>query len=275
MQNSIILPDALSYLVAAGEENMNTSRGLLGNFNGNPADDFTTPDGIRISTSANLSDIHYRFGMTWNVSANDSLFSYPTGRNYSSYQNPSFVPSLHMPTASELSPEARAICGDSSTCLFDVQSTGGNLAFANNTVKQEERVKSIAETLNTTVVLCTQPNVSQYAVISTTNGYFNGSIATLICATNSSLYGNNITNCLNGVWINQFGDCTRTISLDTSTSTKISTPSDKISMVLTTKLVNEGIGLFFKQQIFFAFVAAMVVIIFTDIGFDFSCSLFS
>ena len=238
---------ALAYTVSASDENKNTPSGLLGNFNGNPDDDFTTPDGIRLPTSASLHDIHYRFGMTWNVSANDSLFSYPPGRNHSFYQNLSFVPSFNMPNESELSPEARAMCGSSRTCLFDVQATGGNLAFANNTVKQEERVKDIVTTLNKTVMLCPRHVLSEYAVVATSNGYFNGSVATLICTIDSFLNGNNVTICWNGVWSDHLGNC----------FVNDSPPS--------TKKPDDGIELF-KPPLLFAFIGGIVLIILLILG---------
>ena len=184
----------------------------------------------------------------WNVSANDSLFSYPPGRNHSSYQNLNFVPSFNMPNESELSPEARAMCGSSRTCLFDVQATGGNLAFANNTVKQEERVKDIVATLNKTVVLCPRHVLSEYAVVATSNGHFNGSVATLLCTMDSYLNGNNVTICWNGVWSDQLGNCVSNDSPPPSTTK----PED-------------GIGLF-KPPLLFAFIGGVVLIILLILG---------
>ena len=203
----LLLPGALTYTVAASEENRNTPRGLLGNFNGNPNDDFITPDGTQIPISSDLRIIHYQFGMTWKVSQSESLFTYPPGRNHSSFQNPSFVPSFDMPSPNDVSPDARAMCGNSKICLFDVKSTGGNVAFANNTVKQERRVKEIVEILNTPVQLCPKLTLSIYAVLETSNGFFDSSVATLLCVGDSYLQGNNRTTCSKGSWTSALGDC--------------------------------------------------------------------
>lgn len=38
------------------------TKGLLGNFNGDPSDDFLRPDGTVLPTDASAEDIHYLFG---------------------------------------------------------------------------------------------------------------------------------------------------------------------------------------------------------------------
>lgn len=42
---------------------MGTTRGLLGVFNGNPDDDFTTPDGTVLSSSSTEEEIYHQFGL--------------------------------------------------------------------------------------------------------------------------------------------------------------------------------------------------------------------
>ena len=37
--------------------------GLLGNFNGDPDDDFQTPDGSLVAPDADMKTIHYEFGL--------------------------------------------------------------------------------------------------------------------------------------------------------------------------------------------------------------------
>lgn len=49
-------------LAAFPIEFWNQTRGLLGNWNGNPGDDFLRPDGDILSTSISMEDIHYLFG---------------------------------------------------------------------------------------------------------------------------------------------------------------------------------------------------------------------
>ena len=47
------------------------TRGLLGNYNGDPSDDLMTPDGKVLSISSNSSDIFYKFGLKCGSIGND------------------------------------------------------------------------------------------------------------------------------------------------------------------------------------------------------------
>ena len=49
-------------LGAFPEEFRNQTQGLLGNWNGDPDDDFLRPDGSVLHTNASMEDIHYMFG---------------------------------------------------------------------------------------------------------------------------------------------------------------------------------------------------------------------
>lgn len=49
-------------LAACPDAFRNQTRGLLGNWNGDPDDDFLRPDGAILSTNASMEDIHYMFG---------------------------------------------------------------------------------------------------------------------------------------------------------------------------------------------------------------------
>lgn len=199
--------------MSASKENQNTPRGLLGNFNGNPGDDLSPRDSSSFPVNSSHyrfnihSYIHYSFGMSWNVSASESLFTYPPGRNHSSFQDPTFVPSFRMPAPDEVSADARAACNSSRACLFDFQATGGNVALASGTARQEQRVKGIADALSISAALCPPHSVSSYSHVTTTYGHFNGSIAQLNCVLDSSLQGYNITKCENGSWSPRLGDC--------------------------------------------------------------------
>ena len=49
--------------VTVPEMAANNSRGLLGNFNGNPDDDLETPDGDVLSPNATDKELFYDFGI--------------------------------------------------------------------------------------------------------------------------------------------------------------------------------------------------------------------
>lgn len=49
--------------LALPDEYKNKTKGLFGVWNDNPDDDYTLPDGSKISSSSNDSTIHYKFGL--------------------------------------------------------------------------------------------------------------------------------------------------------------------------------------------------------------------
>ncbi|XP_077868996.1 sushi domain-containing protein 2-like [Saccoglossus kowalevskii] len=53
----------MSFVLIAPQTLMSNTQGLLGTWNNDPDDDFTRPDGVYISTTLSLHDIHYHFGM--------------------------------------------------------------------------------------------------------------------------------------------------------------------------------------------------------------------
>ena len=53
---------ALSILVALPKSFKNHTKGLLGTWNGNKRDDFTTPDGDVLPNNATSREIHFEFG---------------------------------------------------------------------------------------------------------------------------------------------------------------------------------------------------------------------
>lgn len=151
--------------------------GLLGNFNGNPSDDFMTRDGRVIAenkeamniarsvlsnfdvshwipipidplTEAFLDSIHRQFGDSWRISQTESLFDYAAGKNTDSFTNKSFpngfvILRMLAPQAVQLAEET---CRKAEVpnerlegCLFDVAASG-DVSLANvaaNILKNE------------------------------------------------------------------------------------------------------------------------------------------
>jgi hypothetical protein len=65
-------------------------RGLLGNFNGDPADDLTRPDGRRVPGDASPATIRSDFGDAWRISQADSLFPYSPGESTATFTDRAF-----------------------------------------------------------------------------------------------------------------------------------------------------------------------------------------
>ena len=60
--NFCVKKEMLSFVVSLGEDFKNTTKGLLGTWNDNPDDDFTSPDGT-VLESFSLREIHFSFGV--------------------------------------------------------------------------------------------------------------------------------------------------------------------------------------------------------------------
>lgn len=122
------------------------TRGLMGSFNGNIADDLVPNSGQEsLSLNSSIREIHELFGITckWvflslcmhmivpNIiigivdSPLDSLFTYRPGESWVTFYDPYFVP-VYTPVFSspELEQAANTVCGADSQCLFDVATTG-------------------------------------------------------------------------------------------------------------------------------------------------------
>ncbi|MCC3406826.1 MAG: VWD domain-containing protein [Microcoleus sp. PH2017_10_PVI_O_A] len=162
--------------------------GLLGNFNGNPSDDFMSRDGRVIAenkeamniarsvlnnfnvsqyvpiqldkaTELFLESIHKQFGDSWRISTSESLFDYPPGKNTDSFTNHAFpngfvVLRMLAPQAVQMAEEACRKAEVPSDrlegCLFDVAATGdsGFASIAANVLKNEVKQRVQQEIRN-------------------------------------------------------------------------------------------------------------------------------
>ena len=53
----------MSFVVTLGDDLKNATKGLLGTWNDDPDDDFTSPDGTVLPSSSSLREIHFKFGV--------------------------------------------------------------------------------------------------------------------------------------------------------------------------------------------------------------------
>ncbi|MBD2485494.1 VWD domain-containing protein [Planktothrix sp. FACHB-1365] len=170
------------------ENDQGQLEGLLGNFNGNPSDDFMTRDGRIIPqnqeamdtarsvlssfninrwipipidplTEAFLDTIHSQFGNSWRISQTESLFDYAPGKNTGTFTNPAFPNGfviLRM-LAPDAVAKAEEACRKAEVpsdrlegCLFDVAVTGetGFARVAANFLKNKVRQRVEREIRN-------------------------------------------------------------------------------------------------------------------------------
>jgi hypothetical protein len=190
---------AMSIIAAASDDAAGGKYvGLLGNFDGSSINDLRTPDGVVVPANANISVIHYDFGMQWLVSENDSLFAYSSGQSYASYYDPQFQPNFQLPDVSTLSAEVLEVCGGSTACSYDYSVTG-SLQFANQTVVSEKSFNETATLLQQQVVMCPPLNHSQNGYMEATN-FFDGAKVSFTCDTNYYIVGSSDLRCEKGQW---------------------------------------------------------------------------
>ncbi|PFX32349.1 Mucin-4 [Stylophora pistillata] len=117
---------ALSLVLAAPNSFKNQTKGLLGTWNDDPEDDFLTPNGTILPSSANGKNIHYNFGLLWQVDNKSTLFTYKPGESLKTFENISFVPmfleDISFPNDT-LRKQAEEACQGNLNCLFDSAST--------------------------------------------------------------------------------------------------------------------------------------------------------
>ncbi|XP_035660212.1 uncharacterized protein LOC118404934 [Branchiostoma floridae] len=131
----------------------NTTRGLLGVWNGNILDDFTYPNGtvLQPPDDRNLTEEEiFPWGLSWQISQDESLFTYKDGQDVNSFAKPDFRPKflsqLRNTVSDEKQSEAEDLCGSNVECLFDFLSTN-DTEVGEQTRSSIETFDSDAETL--------------------------------------------------------------------------------------------------------------------------------
>ncbi|KAH9514277.1 hypothetical protein Btru_028587 [Bulinus truncatus] len=119
-------------------------RGLLGNFNDNPDDDFILPNssiltGDKINTD---KKIFYNFGKEWEVTTSNTIFTYSSGKTALDYQYPEFIPLFIEDIDSGILQEAQKKCGDNVACTYDFAVTRSE-QFASNSKKASQEIETI------------------------------------------------------------------------------------------------------------------------------------
>lgn len=124
MDIGMVLPDAMR----------GTVRGLLGDFDGDPANDLRLDDGTVLERPVAYETLYGPFAAAWRIEQRESLFTYPDGVGTADYQRPGF-PERHV-RLEDLPGEdvawARGICREAGVpagarlddCVYDVALTG-------------------------------------------------------------------------------------------------------------------------------------------------------
>jgi hypothetical protein len=134
-------PKWLEVRVSLADARAGTIEGLLGDSDGDPANDLTAADGTVLGTEdVSFDDLYRTWGDSWRVTPADSLFDYGTGESTESFTDIDFPDEAV--TVDSLSEEARQAatrtCREAGVtqaaileaCILDVAVTG-NAEFAN------------------------------------------------------------------------------------------------------------------------------------------------
>ncbi|KAI8767433.1 mucin-like protein, partial [Biomphalaria glabrata] len=100
------------------------TKGLLGNFNGIPEDDFELPNGTVLPSHISEKEILEQFAPWYKVTPNNSVFIYDAGQSTNDYQHPEFVPVFSDSLSQAQLNEAVTLCGaDNRECIYDYSVT--------------------------------------------------------------------------------------------------------------------------------------------------------
>ncbi|WP_161962457.1 VWD domain-containing protein [Nocardioides speluncae] len=111
-----------------------TTRGLLGNNNGDPQDDLALRDGTQLNAATSAAELHGRFADSWRITDEESVFAYVNGESTATYTDLAFPQNII--TLADFSEEeiaaATQVCQDADVapgpqfedCVFDVVATG-------------------------------------------------------------------------------------------------------------------------------------------------------
>ncbi|XP_033124482.1 sushi domain-containing protein 2-like, partial [Anneissia japonica] len=137
-------------------------KGLLGNLNGEPHDDLQFPNGTIMNSNSSLQELH-KYGLEWLVAAEDSIFTYISPYDYTTYHFPEFTPTFDVPDLDGVSQEIKDVCGNSFECVFDAVTTG-SLTFANNT-RVVSATLDIIQKSSVKIVSCGFPGVVENGIM--------------------------------------------------------------------------------------------------------------
>ncbi|MDI1460810.1 VWD domain-containing protein [Catellatospora sp. KI3] len=106
-------------------------RGLLGDFDGDPADDIAPPTGAALTQPVPFEQLYPAYADSWRITQDGSLFTYDTGQSTQTFTDRTF-PDRPVDLSAERRAQAEAVCRwagivsaqQFAECVFDVAVTG-------------------------------------------------------------------------------------------------------------------------------------------------------
>lgn len=132
------------------------TRGLLGTWNQNKNDDFTPRTGPVVPSTSSQETL-FAFGNGYRATSLTSLFTYPDGEDFTTYNDPTFTPTFVTPAfpSEQARAVAMAACAqapDVDACLYDVAQTG-DIRTATVALKAGAVFQTFASAANTPPVI--------------------------------------------------------------------------------------------------------------------------
>ncbi|XP_053387695.1 uncharacterized protein LOC123541782 [Mercenaria mercenaria] len=161
--NISVSVEMLSLITTIAKKWHNMTTGLLGNYDGNPKNDFSLPNGTILSADMTEREV-FAYGKTWRINPNNSAFIYNEGKTHFDYHNETYIPRF----LDEVNPakvlEAENTCNGSQNieCIFDfVFTEKPEIAENSNRIKgQSETIKNEMDETVPTVTGCDTVNIT-------------------------------------------------------------------------------------------------------------------
>ncbi|XP_037051367.1 sushi domain-containing protein 2-like [Bradysia coprophila] len=208
-------PQVINMAAMVADELKGKFRGLFGVFDDNQANDLTLPNGNIIPTNADSKTLH-EFGMQWQITCEESLFTYPLDKGFDNFHDDDFVPHFEVPDLTKLSPQDVEACKGSFECLFDLSVTG-NIELATGTMEAVENFVNVAKSLT---IGCERISVPRNGYLQVLN-YLENSTVRLVCNVNYEVQGVDSVKCVKNFsgklsWDGKLGDCVKKCNYDNS-----------------------------------------------------------
>ncbi|MBO0949763.1 VWD domain-containing protein [Fibrella forsythiae] len=144
----------LDYRVTLNETRKGKVKGLLGNFDGNTANDVQTQDG-KIVNPFIFADMYPAFANSWRISDTNSYFEYPTGKKTADYSKTDY-PKLNADIDATLRTWAENVCRVNgitdepyfSSCVMDVALSGSDRYFISALGAEESKLRLTSFEIN-------------------------------------------------------------------------------------------------------------------------------